>query len=320
MDPRGALAWFARHGNIVLAAGVFLGLMLPPLAALLRPLLVPAILAPFLIALLRLDWSRLLHYLGRPDEAATALLWLLLIAPVLVDLALRPLALPPAVHGALVLAAAAPPVMASGNLALLLRLDAALAVLVTMLATALMPITLPSVALYLLGVEIDLALGELMLRLGLLVGGCLGVAALLRWLLPPGYIERHAAPLDGIAILGLLLFAIAIMDGITAMLFEHPGFVLGCTATVYCLNVGQQTLGALVFAWRGCSSALTLGLCSGNRNVGLLLAAVADRASPEFLIIVAVAQLPIYTLPALQGRLYRRWLTRERPLDRTMAC
>ena len=320
MDLRGALAWLARHGNIVLAAGVFLGLMLPPLAALLRPLLVPAILAPFLIALLRLDWSRLLHYLGRPDEAATALLWLLLIAPVLVDLALRPLALSPAVHGALVLAAAAPPVMASGNLALLLRLDAALAVLVTMLATALMPITLPSVALYLLGVEIDLALGELMLRLGLLVGGCLGVAALLRWLLPPGYIERHAAPLDGIAILGLLLFAIAIMDGITAMLFEHPGFVLACTAAVYCLNVGLQTLGALVFAWRGCASALTLGLCSGNRNVGLLLAAVADRASPEFLIIVAVAQLPIYTLPALQGRLYRRWLTRGRPLDRTMTC
>ena len=46
------LSWLGQHGGAVIAVGVFLGLLLPPLASLLRPLLVPAILGPFLIALL----------------------------------------------------------------------------------------------------------------------------------------------------------------------------------------------------------------------------------------------------------------------------
>jgi BASS family bile acid:Na+ symporter len=56
---------------------------------------------------------------------------------------------------------------------------------------------------------------------------------------------------------------------------------------------------------------LTLGLCSGNANLGLLLAAMADRAAVELFVFVAVAQLPIYTLPVIQRPLYRRWLAGE---------
>jgi hypothetical protein len=62
------LAWLGRHGGAVIAIGVFLGLLVPPLASLFRPLLVPAILTPFLIALLRIDWRRLLGQLGRPTR------------------------------------------------------------------------------------------------------------------------------------------------------------------------------------------------------------------------------------------------------------
>ncbi len=88
---------------------MFAGLLVPPLAALLKPLLLPAILGPFVIALLRIDWSRLVHQLGRPLEIGAALLWLLLVSPVLVHLLLTPLGLPPPVHGGLVMMAAAPP-------------------------------------------------------------------------------------------------------------------------------------------------------------------------------------------------------------------
>ena len=52
--------------------------------------------------------------------------------------------------------------MASGYLALMLGLDAALAVTLTLVSTALMPITLPLVGLYLLGVDIDVPLANLM--------------------------------------------------------------------------------------------------------------------------------------------------------------
>lgn len=62
----------------------------------------------------------------------------------------------------------------------------------------------------------------------------------------------------------------------------------------------------------GRHGALTVGLCSGAGNLGLLLAAIVDRASYEFLVFIATAQLPIYTLPLTQRRLYRRWLCAPR--------
>jgi len=297
-----------RHGSSVIAIGVFLGLAAPPLASLLKPLLVPAIIIPFLIALMRLDWARFGRHLSRPATPALALLWLLMLSPVLIDLLLRPLHLPPAIHGGLVLMAAAPPLMASGNLAFMLDLDAALAILLTVLGTALMPFTLPVVALYLLGIELNIALGELMLRLALVVGGCFAAAWGLRRLLRQEVLERHREALDGIAVLGLLLFAVAIMDGVTAMLIERPAYVLGSAAAVYLLNLGLQLAGGALFAPLGRHRALTLGLCSGNANLGLLLAAMADRAAFELFVFVAVAQLPIYTLPVIQRPLYRRWL------------
>ena len=303
-----ALVWLGRHGSSVIAAGVFLGLAIPPFAALLKPLLVPAIVGPFLVALLRLDWRRLIGHLRRPAMSAAALLWLLVLAPLLVHALASWLALAPAIHGGMVLMAAAPPLMASGALALMLGLDIALAVVVTTLATALMPFTVPVIALHLLDIELDIPQGELMLRLGAVVGGSFVAALGLRRLLPPGFTQRHAEALDGLAVLGLLVFSIAIMDGATAMLFAEPRFVLACGLAVYGLNLGLQILGSVLFAWRGAQHALTLGLCSGNANLGLLLAALADRAGQELLVFVAAAQLPIYTLPMIQRPLYRRWL------------
>lgn len=308
MAVRSGLAWLGRHGSAVIPAGVVLGLAIPPLAALAKPLLVPAIVGPFLIALIRLDWRLLALYLRRPGFAALTSCWLLVLSPLLVHLAIRPLGLPGEIHGGLVLMAAAPPLMASGSLALMLGLDAALAVLVTLFGTALVPFTLPPLALHLLGVRLDIALGELMARLGLVIGGCFVAALILRRTLPPGFVGRHAEALDGLAVLGLLLFALAIMDGLTAMLIARPGFVLACALAVYSLNLGLQLLGSLAFAWRGRRHALTLGLCSGNANLGLLLAAMADRATTELFVFVAVAQLPIYTLPMVQRPFYRRWL------------
>ncbi len=60
------------------------------------------------------------------------------------------------------------------------------------------------------------------------------------------------------------------------------------------------------------SRALTLGLVAGNNNIGIVVAALADHAPERFLVYVAMAQFPIYLLPALQRLVYRRLLERER--------
>ncbi len=285
--------------------GVFIGLLVPPLAALMKPLLIPGIIGPFIIALLRMDWQRLIDYARQPLLTVILLLWLLIIAPFLIDGLLKPLPLAEGLHDSLVLMAAASPLMASASLALIIGLDAPLAVVLTFAATALIPFTLPPIALHLLGIDIDIAVFDLMLRLGAIIGGCFAIAWLIRRFLPRGFAERHAVPLDGLAIIGLLVFAIAIMDGVTALAFERPDFVITATFAVFGLNILMQTVTALAFAWRGLHQALTAGLCSGNRNLGLLLAALADRASTDLLIVIAVAQFPIYILPMIQRRLYR---------------
>ena len=317
MSAIGALAWLGRHGSLLLPGGVFIGILLPPLASLLQPLLLPAIIGPFVIALVRLDAARLRHHLRRPLPVVLGLVWLLLLAPLILQGLLSLLPLQPGLHQALVLAAAASPLMASASLALIIGLDIALAVMLTLVATALMPFTLPPLALHLLGIELEIQVSVLMERLVLLVGGCFALAWLIRRLLPPGFLPRHAAALDGLAIAGLVLFAVAIMDGFTAMLLARPGFVLLATLLVCVLNPALQAITTLLFAWRGGTEALTIGLCSGNRNLGLLLAAIADKASAELLIVIAAAQLPIYILPMLQRRLYRRWLEVELPTEVT---
>ena len=273
-----------------------------------KPLLIPGIIGPFIIALLRIDWERLIDHARQPFLVIALLIWLLIAAPFSIDALLDTLALTGGLHDSLVLAAASAPLMASASLALIIGLDAPLAVVLTFTATALVPITLPPIALHLLGIDIDMAIGELMLRLAAVVGGSFAIAWLLRRFLPRGFTERHAKPLDGLAIIGLLVFAIAIMDGVTALALEQPGAVLAATAAVFGLNIFMQAIAALAFAWRGLRLALTAGLISGNRNLGLLVAAMADRASTDLLIVIAVAQFPIYILPMLQRRLYRRWL------------
>ncbi|MGI9489981.1 MAG: hypothetical protein ACR2RF_29650 [Geminicoccaceae bacterium] len=300
-----ALTALGRHGSVILPVGVFIGLLVPPLAALMKPLLIPGIIGPFIIALLRMDWQRLLAYARQPFLTVALLLWLLIAAPFLVDGLLKPLPLAEGLHDSLVLMAAASPLMASASLALIIGLDAPLAVVLTFAATALIPFTLPPIALHLLGIDINIAIFDLMLRLGAIIGGCFTMAWLIRRFLPKDFTERHAQPLDGLAIIGLLVFAIAIMDGVTALMMERPGFVLAATLGVFGLNIFMQATATLLFVWRGLSTALTAGLCSGNRNLGLLLAALADRASTDLLIVIAVAQFPIYILPMIQRRLYR---------------
>ncbi len=316
---RAGLAWLGRHGTVIIALGVFVGLLVPPLAALLRPLLVPAFVVPFLTALVRLDWMTLGRHTRRPATALLALLWVLVLSPLPVHTVALAAGVPEAIANGLVLMALAPPITASAAFALMIGLDAALAVLVTITATALVPLTLPPLALYLLGLELDIALPAFMARLALFVGGCFAAALLLRRLLPAGFTERHHEPLDGLAVAGLVVFAIAIMDGVAAKLLAEPAFVLGCLAAALLGNAGLQALSALAFAPLGRRVALTLGFCAGNRNMGLLVAVLADRAAFELVVFFAMAQIPMYTLPALQRPLYRRLLGRP-PADRTTAA
>jgi len=302
------LEFIGRHATRFLGAGVLLGLLVPPLADLLAPLLVPTLMIPLALALVRLDWSAFRVYAGRPALVAAFIIWLLGVSPVLVWAALAPLDMAPPLRQALVLGAASSPIVSCAAISLILGLDAALAVVVVLLSTALVPLTLPPVALALIGVKLDIDLGSFMLRLGLLVGVAFAAAAAIRAAVPARVLERNARLLDGIAVLNMVLFAIAIMHGVTALALARPGYVLAVTVAAFAANVLLQALGTLAF-WRlGPRAALTAGLMTGNCNLGLVMVGLGPQADIDLVAFFAMGQLPMYMLPGLLWPVYRRVL------------
>jgi bile acid:Na+ symporter, BASS family len=303
------LAFVGRHATAFMASGVLAGIAVPPIAALARPLLVPTLLIPLTLALVRLDWSAAAAWRRRPWIVAALLAWLLVASPVLVHAvasALVALGMPPTLRQALVLAAASSPIVSSVAIALIVGLDASLAIVAVLLATALVPLTLPSIALALLGTVVDFGGGGFVLRLAGFVAGAFGAAWIVRRLTPPAVLASGREWLDGLTVINLVLFGLAIMDGVTAYGFERPAFVAGATVAAFAFNLFLQAAGWLVFRRLGGRQAVTVALLSGNCNMGLVLVALPPEAPFEVRVFFALAQIPMYTLPAMLARGYRR--------------
>lgn len=310
------LAFAGRHATSFMAAGVLLGLVVPPLATLARPLLVPTLLIPLALALVRLDWSAAAAWRHRSGTVALLLVWILVVSPVLVWLITGGLAragFPQPLAHALVLMAASSPIVSNVALALLLRLDAPLAVVVVLAGTALVPLTLPLAAEALVGMTIEMPLAAFMGRLALLVGSAFAAAWLVRRVVPASAIAARHELLDGLTVINLLLFGLAIMDGVTAYAFERPGYVVLAILAAYAFNLLLQAAGGLAFHSLGTTRALTVALLAGNCNMGLVLVALDGRASFDVTVFFALAQIPMYTLPALLRPVYARLTGRESP-------
>ncbi len=300
------LTFLTRHATLVLACGVFVGLVIPPLASALRPLLVPSVFLLLSAALYRLDWPAVIAYLRRPGLAALVSVWILGVSPIAMWLVVDALSLTPSLAAALVLLAAAPPIISSMPFAMFLRLDAALAAMMLFAVTMLAPVTVPLIAAVLLDLDLSLSTGDLMLRLAALAGGALAVAGLMRATVPDAHRAQIERAVDGTLVVVLIIFAIGVMDGVTAALIERPAVVLAMLVAAFAANLSLQALGALVFFRLHARKALTVGLVSGNRNLALILAALAGTADLDLLMFFAVGQIPIYVLPALLKPVYER--------------
>ncbi len=300
-----------RHATQFLFVGVFIGLALPGLADFFRPLLAPSVVLLLFAALLRVNWNAMSGYIRRPGVAALLTVWLLLICPLVTWLLMKFVPVPESLNAAVILMAAAPPILGSASIAMILKLDGALVVVGALLATLLTPLTVPPLALQLLGLQLDIGLGEFMVRLGLVVVIAFVGALIVRRFVSPEALAARAQLLDGIVVMIMLIFAIAIMDGVTDAAFERPKTVALWALAAFIANPLLQLFGILAFSWLGLRKALSVGLLSGNCNMGLLLAALPAERDADVLLFFAVAQLPMYMLPIVMVPLYKRLLNRE---------
>jgi len=307
--PAAALAWLGRQGTRAVAASLIIGVLLPPLAALLKPIFAYALFALLCLAFLRVDPAEVRRHFKRPLLIAAAAIWMMLVTPVLIGLALMALGMAdrlPGLYVAMILQAAAPPVISAPTLAALMGLDAALSLAALVVCTTATPFIAPVfVAIFVGGsMAIDpLALG---IKLFAMLGGAAATAALIRRVFGQPWIESQMARIDGLSVIALFFFAVALMDGVLMSIINEPLKVLGLTALSFALSFGLAALTAAVFIRLGGGQALALGLAAGNRNMGLMLAA-AGASVPELTwLYFAVAQFPIYLMPAMLKPLARR--------------
>ncbi len=206
----------------------------------------------------------------------------------------------------IVLMCAVPPILSAPSMALLLRLDAALMLGIVMVVSLLCPITLALVP----GLLVDLPAGvdplTLFGRFAALIGGAFAAATIVRRVAGTARLRSFDPEIDALGLLLMVLFAVGIMDGVTRTLMDRPSHVLAAALTMFALNLILQALGAIAFAPFGRRVAATVGFASGNRNMGLWIAALPLGAAGEIMLYIAVAQFPVYLLPRLLAPLYAR--------------
>jgi len=303
------LAWLGRHGTRAVAISIVLGIALPPLGALVRPYFAETVFVLLCLAFLRVDPLALRLQLGRPRLLIAAAIWTMLVVPILAGLALSALDLAeraPGLSLALMLNAVAPPIFSSPALAALMGLNAATTLALLLVCAAATPFLAPALVAAFVGPAVTFSPLELGLRLVLMLAGAACVAVAIRSAFGRERVERQAERIDGLNVIVLFVFALALMGDVLANTLTRPLLVLGLLALVTAVTFGLSALTALIFLRAGPRTALPLAHAAGSRNTGLMLAAAAGLVPELVWLYVALIQIPIYALPLIARPLVQR--------------
>jgi bile acid:Na+ symporter, BASS family len=304
------LALIGRYGTQGFAISIFLGLALPQLAEAARPLLALSIFVFVTITFARVDAAALKALLKRPAPIALAGAWLLLAPALAVTAALALIGrdrLDPGLVLGLAVLGASPPIMSAPAVAMLLGLQPTLIVTAVLLTTGLAPVASPILAELIAGAVVPLDVAVLIRRLVFLIGGAVLAAGALRIVLGEARIRRHKPAFDGLGVVMYFLFAVAAMDGVLAAAVGDPGRVARFLLIAFAISVGGFVGAMLLLRPLAPADRFVLGYGTGQRNMGLLIAALGAATPDTTFLFFALAQFPIYLMPQIVKPLSRRF-------------
>ncbi|MBB3898343.1 hypothetical protein [Roseococcus suduntuyensis] len=296
------------RGAQLLAAAIFVGLFVPPLAALFRDAITAVVFFLMVLVLLRVDPAQVLAYLRRPVLVGAMLLFLLVACPVLAWAVVSAMGFSGGLAAGLVVVATGCAATSSPAFARLVGLDGEIALVVSLLSTLLVPFTAPPLALGLMGIDLAISLQGLMLRLALLVGLPLVISIILRRMMGPVRLGYWGRSVDGAVVLLVVFYGFGVMDGVLALLLADPVLVLGGIALAFAGMLGLNLITALAFRGAGLRLGLSAGLLSGNRNMALYLAVLPAATDPLVLLFLVLCQFPLFLSPFLLRPIYARLL------------
>lgn len=301
----GALAWCGARAQWILAFGVVGALVLPGPGRLLEgtlPVLVAVLIG---LAMTRIDLGAIARRMIIPARLARniAICAVLMIATPAAFWCLATFAglMPPHVE-ALVYTSAGPPLGSAAAFCLLLGLDAAFALEITVLGSFIAPVTMPLVARVLLGEAVPIDAIEMTLRLAVLIGSATIGALVVRHVLSAAWIDRHSRSFDGLSALILVLFLFPLFLGVPEQILAAPLFAAGTLLLAILANLGMQI--GVFPALRpiiGRETAGAVAVISGNRNAALALAALPE--APVLTLYVSLYQFPMYFTPLVMRQI-----------------
>ena len=299
--PLAALAWLGRQGTRALAASVFMGLAMPQLAAYVKPHLAETVFVLLLFSYLRTDPSAFRRVLKAPTLALVASLWVMVAVPLLFGTVYAFSGLREAMPGLytiMILQCAIAPITSSAAFAALMGLDVAFTLVALIVCNAISPLTTVALSYLFLGTSLISPL-ELGAKLFFFFTAS-GVAAfLIRRMAGQQRIDRQKEAIDGMNVIAVFVFAIAAMDGVPRHVMADPVFAIGLFGLIIVLTLALIGVSAFVFLRAGLDRSLMIGMLSGFRNIGVVMAALGTALPDIAWFYFAMAQFPIYLLPAL---------------------
>jgi len=302
----GFLERSARHGSLLLAAGVFGGLLSPAVARTMAWFITPNVVALVTLVLLRVDIAQAFGHLRRPWRPAVIVAALLLASPLVTAALVRVIPMDPGIAAAVVIFSTGATATSGAAFARLVGLDPELTLITTLASIFLVPLTGPPLAHLLAGVELSISVGAFMGRLALVVGLPLLLSVALRRAIGPARLAPLGPAIDGLTVWLVVFYGFAVMNGLQALLLADPAWVLQASLAAFVADFGLNLLTTAGLFWMGFRAAASAGLMAGNRNMALYLAVLPASTDQRIVVFFALAQFPLFLSPFLLGPIYRR--------------
>lgn len=296
----------ARHGKIVLIAGLLLGIFVPGLADQVRSVL-PELVALMLgVAALRIGPRAARGSFADMRTSLKLVVIFQVAMPLLMAGVFLAIGWSGALATGLILMGAAPSISGSPNITVMTGHDPAPALRLMIAGVALVPLTIIPVFLIwpVFGSPGTVAMASL--RLLLLIGGATAVAFIIRQLFFPEPSSEIINVIDGASALLMAVLVIGLMSAVGPAITATPLVLAGTMGVAFLVNFGLQILAYRALAGTGQEGArVAWSIIAGNRNIALFLAALPAAVVDPLLLFIGCYQVPMYLTPLLLGRFYR---------------
>lgn len=280
----------------ILALSIVIGITVAPFSRLLGPYLYLFVFFLMLFSSLTIDMRNAV-----PDRRAAARLtkilgWQMVLLPAAIGVWHR------FVPGAgdwselMFLTACAGTIFGAPAFARVMGLDTLLTLRGVLAGTLLMPVVLPLLAPLFTQHAGEFDFPAYALRFCVFILVPLTAAGIYQ-LRRPGERVHETRLFNRLTILFLALFGIAVMDGIGPRFMAQPGQMLGLLGFSLAVHAVFFGLSFLLFLRWGRREALTAGLLSGYRNMAVMLAVGGSLLPPDFVVYVALWQIPMFLTP-----------------------